>query len=707
MSITSILSIIVSLCMMITGMPAAEDPNAIAARTLTISDVVISYNGDEIELTPELSIGLMTTAASAILDFHMTSDGETLFPVQVGIDADNAVVAAVKGGKSFSISNETLLQLLADAGLDLKNIDIQAMIQASYQQMLLAMDEDERALFEKLCLDLLPTTVDMITYVQDPANADQIEADMQGVVASMRGGAEGVSETIEYDGVEYPVTTYAYTLNYEQIMALMDQIYTSNVKLNEFYESYFEFMNMVIDLENKQAAEGGVVYEDKAEDSEMVSVLKPVQPVAAAPVEAEPAAPAMPNIHSFADLYALAELEMTMECVESVSADGEFSQMEAAIEMAMEGMEEPMVYNIVSVEAGEATEASVNMKMDADGMVLEIGAAALEDETEKAFGMEMSGYEVDGDEIEETLNIAVYAQSAKDAETGAGEYAMGMTMAAVDEGELAFNVEGTSDAKGNTSTDVALEAIADGESVFVGFNLGVSNELFGNKLAGMENTEITVETINLLTGKTEDIQPEAQDAMNALMNDAQAAVLPFMTDAMLLVENESVKTLMSLFSAEGEPVVIEENEAADDEYTIAEVEEETIVDPIDPEDDMDAAADVDSMLEKQFTYIPEGFVLEESDIDQEYGSASYSYYNENGDAIYAYIYANTYPSEAVSYTIAEDGSLQPIDAPVVSIEQDDGTIYAEMETREMNVSLSIYSETLTLEEVSRIIAGLK
>lgn len=640
MNINGILSIIVALAMMLSGGFNAEQPEALSARTLTLREVTISMGENAVQLTPSISMGAMSENGEAVLDFHIETEEGQIFPVQLAVDEENATLSLVNSGKSFSISNDTLMKVLKEMGVDLSEIqdfNLEKTLEKLYQDMIADMDEDEKEIFDHLFKDLLPKGVEMLEYLADPANEAQIKADMEGVKQEMRAmGGEGVPGIVEHNDKEYNVTTYEYTLDYDALMAMADKVYTANEKVREFYDSYFALMNLLIDQQNRAIesinmqmmedmsvaeADAAVAAPESAPvqhydfGQSSLSVLRPVSamvevetPVPAPAAISTPEPSLMPTfapIESFADVYAMLDMDidMTMECVETVSDDGEYVQADVVMRLSFPELEEPVEYTVSSLQVGDEIMAAMDMSFEQDGQYVNMECAAYQAEGENQFGFTMEMGEMEEDyEIDEAtgeselvttmetlMGVSVSLESALNPETGKTEYFGGFAVES-DDVQAVLSADGEADEAGNSITEVVAGYAEDDVENYISFILEVSAEPFENFAADMDNTEITSGLIDIFTGKAPaasngiiggadgstaiyttdpgisyneggssfgNLQPGAtpeptlspeQQAMEDLQADMEAVAASFQKDAIALMADESVKDVVSLIT---------------------------------------------------------------------------------------------------------------------------------------------------------------
>ena len=81
----NLISILLSLAMMLTGVGGEGQPEQ-ASRVATLRNVMVTYNGEPVRLSPEAHLGVSTDGESALFDFGVDLDGNALMPVQVGVN---------------------------------------------------------------------------------------------------------------------------------------------------------------------------------------------------------------------------------------------------------------------------------------------------------------------------------------------------------------------------------------------------------------------------------------------------------------------------------------------------------------------------------------------------------------------------------------------------------------------------------------------
>ena len=143
---------------------------------------------------------------------------------------------------------------------------------------------------------------------------------------------------------------------------------------------------------------------------------------------------------------------------------------------------------------------------------------------------------------------------------------------------------------------------------------------------------------------------------------------------------------------------IDDNDDNDDDDDDEEEDEE------DDDDDDGDPADLPFAM-PEFTWLPEGYELDDSYIS-EYGYASlYFEYTGDDDEYHSTLYVDlseASSSSSVNYTL----SGESLDEPVITIEREDGCIDALAILNGVEVSVTYYDEDLTDEDILSFFAGI-
>ena len=110
-----ILSIFVCIAMLLSVACFAEEA-APASTAITISDVVVSLNGEDYALPQTATLNVAADGENALLDFFMTSGEDTLFPVQAKMDEAGLSLLLGTSNTAYAVSY-THLTLPTTAGV--------------------------------------------------------------------------------------------------------------------------------------------------------------------------------------------------------------------------------------------------------------------------------------------------------------------------------------------------------------------------------------------------------------------------------------------------------------------------------------------------------------------------------------------------------------------------------------------------------------
>ena len=240
----------------------------------------------------------------------------------------------------------------------------------------------------------------------------------------------------------------------------------------------------------------------------------------------------------------------------------------------------------------------------------------------------------------------------------------------------------------------------DGADATLSFNLNVVADEIEDRANGHE----AIVTIDDLSD--EGMSNLSQD------NNFQAAIMQIggsvMGDYQKLINDESVQQLMSLFAAMQPPVVVEEesvqNEAPEGyNYDDSTFEGEETGDYEYPEAEDDGVLPFN---EPQFTWMPEGWELESSEVDTAYDWVSISYTNGEGGTMYAYFFEDY--ANAVGYVVSDDGEIDAIEGRQVAItDMGEGDLAVNLVDNGVSANMNFYGAGFDMETIGKIVAGIQ
>ncbi len=228
------LAILLSLAMMLTGVGGEGQP-AEASKTLVLHDFVLTYGDETVALNPSLRLGASTDGQKAVFDLGVDVNGDTLFPIQLGVDDSGITALFEKNDVAVKVSAEALNALTEQAN---------QMMAAMQSQM--AQSNGNPELMSFLTQEFIPAYTGLIGAVQDPAFAAELQAKGDEIFAQVIDRGEGQPASLTIDGNTYDnLTQYAYTIEADQLAELCDAIYTSNEKLEAYYNALFKLYSMM------------------------------------------------------------------------------------------------------------------------------------------------------------------------------------------------------------------------------------------------------------------------------------------------------------------------------------------------------------------------------------------------------------------------------------------------------------------------------
>jgi len=646
----NILAVLISLAMMLTG-AGGEGMPAEAARTLVVSDVSLTYNGETVNLAPTLRIGASTDGAKAVYDVGVDLNGETLFPMQLGVDESGLTVlnkgndVAMKiSAQAFTALEEQMNTMMSDA---------------------MTSDPESAAIMSYLTDEYLPAYAGLLQAIQDPAFLEEIQATGNAIFAEKIDRGEGTPVTETVNGEEVTLTQYAYTIGSAEMGELADAIYTSNDTLKAYYDAMFKLYDMM------------------------------------------PAESGLNGLHSFADMFTQMNLSMTLDVVEKVSDDGAIEIMDGTLTMDMNAMMQtmaagqgadaaevpqidPIVMDIHAAKAGDEQNVTVNCDYESQGAGVRM---AVEGHNVGTGAMEMTmnmGLSENGQDIG---SMAVNATAMQDGESGSRTFGLTYSIN-TPEMSMGFNGTGIEEADGTGTSAFAINVNGDNLDASLSFSLDiVADEI--EDLANGHEAAVTIDDLS-----DENMMNLSQDPnYKAAMMQIGGSLA---TDYLKMMADESVQQAATLFAAMQVPPVAEQApEAYNYDDSTFEGEEEGDYEYPEVEDD-----GVLPFNQPEFTWMPEGWVLDSSEADTAYDWVNIAYTNEEGGAMYAYFYEDY--ADPVSYVVSDDGGIEAVEGRQITInDMGDGDLSVNMTENGANCTINFLGSNFDVETIGQIVAGIQ
>ena len=233
----NLIAILVSLAMMLTGaggiaQPEAALPTGEIARTLTLSNVNVTWNGETLQLDPQARVGVSTDGKKALYDFAVELGDKTLLPMQLSAGEKGVTVLSGNSGVAVTVTAEALAGLAAQ---------MEQQVNAS----LAASGSDDAQLMKFLTEEYMPAYASLLKLAMDPVQRQQINAMGQMVYDRVVDRGQGTPAKLEVDGVSYDVTAYSYSLDAMQMAALSDAMFDEVPELKDYYSALFKLYGML------------------------------------------------------------------------------------------------------------------------------------------------------------------------------------------------------------------------------------------------------------------------------------------------------------------------------------------------------------------------------------------------------------------------------------------------------------------------------
>lgn len=647
----NILAILISLAMMLTGAGGEGQP-AEASRMMMIHNVNLTYNDQSVTLDPALWMGAYANGEKALFDLSVQMDNDSLFPMQVSVDDSGITALFENSDVAVKVSADALNALSEQASQSMEALQAQMAGGENAELMTFIMQE------------FIPAYTGLLSAVQDPEFVKELEAQGNAVFAEVVDRGEGTPLTAEIDGTEYALNEYTYTITSEQMAELCDKLFNANDALKNYYDAMFKLYSLM------------------------------------------PEESGLNKMTSFQDLFSATGMNLTMDVTEQLSDDEVVDRMDAVMTLDMSGMMAaiaaqnggteapadvqipPIVMNISSSKAGDVKDASVSCEyqVDADGQSV-------------GFDMTMTAH-TEGEEnisLDMTMNMTqngssmgsmfMNASKITDAETGDGTHSFGYTIDAQGMYASLLN-SGLTNADGTSTNNVMFSMNGNGTNMSVSFDVDVQAGELGDLTEGHE-VAVTIDDLS-------------QEAMNALGEDQafQGAMMQvagsLTTDGQKLMANESVQQLMSIFTA----VPVADADYTDDSFDGADVEDYEYEEPV---DDGELGFDV-----PEFTWLPEGWTQQDSEVNTQYDYVSLSYGTEDfSNSLYATFYKNE-DNNTINYVVGGDGEIEAVDGREISVSDfGDGNVSVTVREDDIEGNLNIFSADIDVETIGKIVAGLQ
>lgn len=685
---TAILSLFLSFAMLFTGgaLPATAD----TASTLAVQDVVVGYNGESYPLGFDIALSAAAAQDELSLHFELV-DGEDVFlPLSGKITRDGVTFAISEEGSAYTLTAETLNQLLGLEEGDVSSIETVIQGLESYVSAFSALEKQP----VKLSSEQEAQLMEVVYANMD----DMLREDMNW----------------DFGNGEIPAEHVNGMLSGADFFAILD----GWMAMDD--ETIAPALSAVLDLYNSVLASNAalysslIVYEDKTDAYPEETPAVIYTPEAKEYVPAETFTQLLETVAA-GDAEASAELEAMeaeMDIITAAEGDVNYSivnlympldeNMESVMNVSAEttsSPEETHSYFALYLEQGSS---SVGYEVNAviNGPVENPESVNLEMMIQNDNELDFTDYEAE--EVEEDIlytSTNVYVSSGASYEDGLEDTDLYME---ITESNVRY-ANGELNEEGEDET-ISLSCFVDEEKDENGNLTGIYDLTVS---AGDEESYSLNFTTLLTQAPAEDyfanlpavnLPADGEDPAYQTLSADAAALLE---DAVTVAADDEFAALMEAFAA---AELSEENddEDADAEY-IAETDEEEYDEEY-AEEEFASLEDVNAAYPGVFVNYtaPEGFEVDTITVSN--GDYLYAnYYSEDGR--YISVNQSFYEDTGLDYFAVNNGETSLIEGQTAAVYKTDaGYYYAQFYLD--NGSLSVYFDDCDAAAVQEILAGL-
>ena len=726
----NLIALLVSLAMMLTGAGGAAQPEAAlpageTARTLTLSNVSVTWNGQTLQVDPQARFGVSTDGKKALYDFAVEMGDKVLLPMQLSAGEEGVTVLSGNSGVAVTVTAGALAGLAAQ---------LEEQVNAS----LAASGEDDAQLMQFLTEEYMPAYTGLLKLAMDPVQRQQINATGQTVYDRVVDRGQGTPAKLEVDGVSYDVTAYSYSLDAMQMAALSDAMFDEVDALKDYYSALFKLYGMLpeetglkgldsftalferfgvqmrMDIEEKRTDDGAVDQMDNVLTMDLNSMMSVPQGLATVEAEMRNAQPEA--LSEGEDQMAGAPLETEAEA----ESAGEAEAAEAAPET--EGETEapvlaPIVMNLHSLKLPEYNESTGSCVYAVD----EHHSVDFSMTTSESEGVqEVTAKVIVSEDGKKTQGGKLSAFMAYD-EMGTVSYSMSMKAIRQDTAKADATFYGVENPDGTSENSAAFELRTRKLNASVSFDLNVTSDAIEDATATAQSACV-IEDLS-----QEGIQALGQDSevMGKLMQALGSVLVDFNT----LKADPGMKNLRALMRGKGLPIDVDELDEADLEidYDMEEAPEGddedygfVVGDDGDYEmvvgDGDETAFDFDdepveddgvlAFAQPKLNWLPSGWGVSAVETDTAYDWVQMTITDAEGaECAYAIFFLDPEAGTA-NYIVQDSGEV--LDGRMMNVTDfGEGGLSVTVSENGMYGNLMFNSEAIELDTIGQIVAGIE
>ena len=714
----NLIAILVSLAMMLTGAGGASQakPAAETARTLTLTNVNVTWNGETLRLGTTAHAGVSTDGAKAVFDFGVDLGDKKLMPMQVAVDESGITALSGNSGVAVTVTAKALGELAEQ---------LEAQVNASLAQA----EGDGAQVIQFIAEEYMPAYINMLKLAMDPTQWEQVNAAAQAVFDRVVDRGEGKPATLEVDGESYPVTAYSYSLDAMQMAALTDAMYGEIPAINDYYSAMFKLYSMMpeesglkdvtsfTDLFEKFGVQMQLDFEEQRSDDGSVDQMDAVLTIDlnGMMAMAQQAAGEAPEA-----MEAALESTLETEAAEAPQTTAPEASGETVPEEAQDGAEalpalEPIVMNFHTLKLNDYTESNGSCVYAIDeGHSVDFSMTA----TQSTGVQEVEATVTLSEDGKKTHGGKVSAFMAQD-DTGTVSYSVNMKAIKQDTAKVDSMFYGVQYPDGTSENSAAFDLRSSEANCSVSFDLNVTADPIENVAGGAENA-VVIDDLS-------QVGLEALEQDPALIGAALQIAGAFTRDFATLKNDPDVKALKSLVKGDGLPIDVDELNATDfgDGYELDDAAEDdgnyelVIGDDGDAYDagEGDASTfDVDdepveddgvlAFPEPRMTWLPKGWTVSATEKDTAYDWVQLSISDADGvECAYAIFFLDP-EVETAYYIVKDDGKV--VDGRMMNVTDfGEGGLSVTISENGMYGNLMFLSEAIELDTIGQIVAGIQ
>ena len=645
----NVLALLVSLAMMLTGAvaPVAEP----VSRTLVLGNLTVQINDEEVKLSPYAQVGVTTDGEKAVYDMFVGGkDGETFLPFQLAADENGLLLLSDNSNVTIKLTKEELEQAMA--------------------QLEVNMDEADQAVFAQLG-EFGTAYGDMLKLVGDSDAMKELQVKANAIYDEMIERGEGQPDKVVIDDETYDAMTYVYDVTGAQMGALTDAVMASDERLAAYAAAYFKLFDIM------------------------------------------PEESGLREIDSYEDIFEKLGIDMTMHMVESI-VEGGPTVTDGTIRISAEEIPQPLEFVVHAVKGEDAQTSTLTGEFTADdGMLLtfymeaamagsdmtanmtftanptEADQEVAEAEAEEVEEVdEVESEDVDGEgDAEDAIFFTVDFEQSYSADTDVTSRVLSYTLDIADFEDV--------DAHGEFTIDGVSGGEA-GSACTVSGSLDIDEQSFGFSFDANVNDAPIVERIS------------EDKAVSVTEVDPTVLIAGVSADALKLYTDESVQKLVSVGKKAFENMMaVNDTDAQDDDGELEMLDGEgEIIEPDTDAGEQPAAEDL-PYANPQFNWLPEGYAVENVNVEPEYRDVNCTISNSaTGDSIFVDINESYNDGNVNHYIIREDGSYEAIDGVILNQDVSSDYSYYSMDDGSINISVFPSNPEVSAEDVIHMLTEL-